>query len=63
MNKMSIFKNTVSSDCEKCACTGLRKTDVQEILELCYVAPLGFYSLGPNYQCVPEWLEEASCNS
>jgi hypothetical protein len=33
------------------------------VLEVRYATQFGFYAPRPNWPHIPEWLEEASCNS
>jgi hypothetical protein len=39
---------------------GLEKIDVQELKKLYYAGRFGFYASEPNFQHVPEWIEEVS---
>jgi hypothetical protein len=63
LKRRSIFKNTVSGLFGYCSHMGLGQTNLQELTKVCYDARFGFYAPKPNWPHVPEWLEEASCNS
>jgi len=42
---------------------GLVQTNMQELTKLLFVKRFGLYAHRPNFQHVPEWLEEARCDS
>ena len=47
----------------QCSRVGLGQIDLWELMKVRYATRFGFYALGLNSPHVPEWLEEASCNS